>query len=152
MKKLRQKKLLELISNYEINTQEELIARLGQSGFDVTQATVSRDIRDLKISKIPTGTGSYRYVAPLQKNDTESGRFSDRRLNGSIISVDYASNIVVLKTHAGLAQAVAVGIDGMNLTEVLGCVAGDDTIMIVTRNAEAARDLSLHLREELGVD
>ena len=152
MKKLRQKKMLELISGHEINTQEELISRLREYGFEVTQATVSRDIRDLKIAKISTGAGTYRYVAPLQKNDVDSGRLSDRRLSGSITGVDHACNIVVLKTHAGLAQAVAVGIDGMNLSDVLGCVAGDDTIMIVTRNAEIAADIADHLRHELHID
>ena len=149
MKRLRQKKLIELITNHEVNTQEDLITHLRASGFEVTQATVSRDIRDLQIVKVATGDGNYRYVAPLRKDEEDTGVFSDRRLGGSIINVDHACNIVVLKTHVGLAQAVAVGIDGMNLTDVLGCVAGDDTIMIVTRNAETAADIADHLRAKL---
>ena len=146
MKRLRQKKLIELISNHEVTTQEDLIAHLRESGFEVTQATISRDIRDLQIVKVSTGNGNYRYVAPLRKDDEEKGGFSDKRLGGSLVSVDHACNIVVLKTHVGLAQAVAVGIDNMNLTDVLGCVAGDDTIMIVTRNESTACDLADHLR------
>ena len=142
MKKNRQEKLLELISRYEIDTQDELIERLRDYGYDVTQATVSRDIRELKISKMTTGKGTYRYVLPKQSVDTDSGmRFSTTVID-SIVSVDHACNIVVLKTYAGLAGAVAVGIDGMNMHQVLGCVAGDDTIIVVTRNEGSAKIIS----------
>ena len=140
MKKNRQEKLLEVISRYEIDTQDELIAILRDHGYDVTQATVSRDIRELKITKMPTGKGTYRYVLP-KEHDQKSGLATMKlgtTLLDSIVSVDYACNIVVLKTYAGLANAVAAGIDHMHLPEVLGCVAGDDTIILVTRDEDSA--------------
>ncbi len=146
-KKHRQEKLLELISRYEITTQDDLISRLRDYGFVVTQATVSRDIRELQIAKMTTGKGTYRYVLPKQQPEVSSGgmKFSTTLVD-SIISVDHAANMVVLKTYAGLAQAVAVGIDGMNLHQVLGCVAGDDTILIVSRDAECATVIADNIR------
>ena len=136
--------MLELISRYEIETQDELITRLRENGFEVTQATVSRDIRELKIAKMTTGKGSYRYVLPKQESST--GMKFSSALTDSIISVDHACNIAVLKTYPGLANAVAVGIDSMNLPQILGCVAGDDTIMIVSRDAECATVIADRIR------
>ena len=148
MKKNRQEKLLEVISRYEIDTQDELIAILRDNGYEVTQATISRDIRELKITKMPTGKGTYRYVLPKR---AEKGGISSMKLGttllDSIVSVDFACNIVVLKTYAGLANAVAAGIDHMNLHQVLGCVAGDDTIMLVTRDAETAEQIADRIRK-----
>ncbi|MBQ8310789.1 MAG: arginine repressor [Clostridia bacterium] len=142
MKRNRQEKLLELISRYEIDTQDELIARLRDNGFEVTQATVSRDIRELKIAKMTTGKGTYRYVLPKQVVDGSAGMKFNRALIDSVISVDHACNIVVLKTYPGLANAVAVGIDSMNLHQILGCVAGDDTIMVVSRDEDCAKAMA----------
>ena len=105
MKRLRQEKMLELISKYEIDTQDELIERLRESGFEVTQATVSRDIRELHISKMTTGKGTYRYVLPKQNAPVYNMKFSSTLID-ALISVDYACNIIVLKTHAGLANAL----------------------------------------------
>lgn len=144
MKKTRQEKIAELITTYDIETQDELIARLKEHHFDVTQATVSRDIREMHISKMTTGKGTYRYVLPPKKDDGWSS-FSSRLLH-SIVKVDHAQNVVVVKTHAGLAGAVAVGIDAMNQSDVLGCVAGDDTIMIVCRDEGCADAFRQHLR------
>lgn len=141
MKRNRQEKMLELISRYEIDTQDELIARLRENGFDVTQATVSRDIRELKIAKMTTGKGTYRYVLPEQV-DHGTGVKLNATLINSIVNVDHACNIVVLKTYPGMANAVAVGIDSMNMQQILGCVAGDDTIMIVSRDEECAASIS----------
>lgn len=146
MKKHRQEKLLELISRYEIDTQDELIERLRDHGFNVTQATVSRDIRELKIAKMTSGRGSYRYVLPRQSTDGASSMGFSNSLIDSIVSVDHACNMVVLKTYSGLAQAVAVGIDGMDMHQVLGCVAGDDTIMIVARDEECATVIADRIR------
>lgn len=143
MKKNRQEKLLEVISRYEIDTQDELISILRDHGYDVTQATVSRDIRELKITKMPTGSGHYRYVLPKRLEHNAPGMMKlGTTLIDSIVSVDYACNLVVLKTYAGMAQAVAAGIDHMNIHQVLGCVAGDDTIMIVARDEEAAQAIN----------
>lgn len=146
MKKHRQEKMLELISKYEIDTQDELIERLRDHGFEVTQATVSRDVRELKISKMTTGKGTYRYVLPKQSAEKTPGMKFSNTLIDSIVSVDHACNIVVLKTYAGLAQAVAVGIDGMSMHQILGCVAGDDTIMIVSRDESCATEIADRVR------
>ncbi len=147
MKKHRQEKIRELISIFEIGTQDDLIGKLREFNYDVTQATISRDIREMKISKMLTKNGSYRYVLPAIKDSGDPSNmfhFSATIIN-AIIHVDHACNIVVLKTHAGLAQAVAVGIDAMDSPEVLGCVAGDDTIMIVSRNEESAVKISANI-------
>ena len=148
MKRNRQEKMLELISRYEIDTQDELIARLRDCGFEVTQATISRDIRELKIAKMMTGKGSYRYVLPKQTAAGSGQKFSTALID-SIVSVDCACNIVVIKTYPGLANAVAVGIDNLNFSQILGCVAGDDTIMIATRDYESADMICNRLHELL---
>ena len=145
MKRLRQEKLLELISKYEIDTQDELIDRLRENGFEVTQATISRDIRELKISKMTTGKGTYRYVLPKQTNTASNLKFNSALID-ALINIDYACNIVVLKTHAGLANALAVGIDAMHLESILGCVAGDDTILLVSRNEDDAKHIAERFR------
>ena len=139
MKKRRQEILLELIAKNEIETQDELIALLRASGHDVTQATVSRDIRELHISKMTTGRGTYRYVVPGDKEN--SGSAFGNVLRGSVIGVDHANNLVVIKTQPGLANAVAVGIDGMHMVDILGCVAGDDTILLVARTESVAQSI-----------
>lgn len=138
--------MLELISKYEIETQDELIERLRECGFEVTQATISRDIRELKISKMTTGKGTYRYVLPKQNTMVPNMKFNSALID-ALISIDYACNIIVLKTHAGLANALAVGIDAMHLEEILGCVAGDDTILMVSRSEEAAHRIANRIRE-----
>ncbi len=141
MKGNRQKKILEIISRYHIETQDDLIERLLMEGFSVTQATVSRDIRELQLNKVMTGKGSYRYVAP-KKEEMVAGMKINAALVDSIINVDFAQNLVVVHTLPGLAQAVAAGIDNLNLAEVLGSVAGDDTILVATRNETAAKSIS----------
>ena len=145
MKTKRHSKILELISEKDIATQEDLLVYLRKSGFDVTQATVSRDIRELKISKMTTGKGTYRYVLPKQTAPVSNLKFNSALID-ALISIDYACNIVVLKTHAGLANALAVGIDAMHLENILGCVAGDDTILLVSRSEEAAREIANRFR------
>ena len=150
MKRSRQEKMLELISRYEIDTQDELISRLRENGYDVTQATVSRDIRELKIAKMTTGKGTYRYVLPKQI-DGNSGMKFNSALIDSIVSVEHACNIVVLKTYPGLANAVAVGIDSMSLQEILGSVAGDDTMLLVVKTSDGAKALEQELRDIFGL-
>ncbi len=148
MKKNRQEKLLELISRYEIDTQDDLIDRLRENGYDVTQATISRDIRELKIAKMTTGKGTYRYVLPKHMEPGSGVNFSAALID-SITHVDCAQNLVVLKTYPGLASAVAGGIDRMNLQQILGCVAGDDTILVVTRDNDCAEMLSDQMHDLL---
>lgn len=148
MKKNRQEKLLEIISRYEVDTQEELIRYLQEAGYDVTQATVSRDIRELKIVKMNTGRGSYRYSLPKQGANGAGVKFNTALVD-SIVNVEYANNLLVLKTYPGLAQAVASGIDRTEIRQILGCVAGDDTILVVTKDNESAQVLSNQIHELL---
>lgn len=151
MKSNRQKKILEIINRYHIETQDDLIDRLLVEGFSVTQATVSRDIRELQLSKVLTAKGSYRYVAP-KKEEMVTGMKINAALVDSILNVDYAQNLVVVHTFPGLAQAVAAGIDNLALAEVLGCVAGDDTILVATRSETAAKSISerIHVMMKAG--
>jgi transcriptional regulator of arginine metabolism len=141
MKSNRQKKILEIVNRFHVETQDDLIAYLETEGYSVTQATISRDIRELQLTKVLTTRGTYRYIAP-KREDMVSGLKFNAALVDSIISVEYALNMIVIKTYPGLAQAVAAGVDNLSLAEVLGCVAGDDTIMIVTKNESAAKNIS----------
>lgn len=135
MKSKRQQKILEIISNNDIETQEELINALKDEGFNATQATVSRDIRQLKLLKLTSG-GVYKYVAP--KTELENTSKYNHALFSSITEITYALNNVVIKTTPGLAQAVAAGIDSLNDSDVLGCVAGDDAIILVSKSEAAS--------------
>ena len=141
MKVKRHNKILEIIENNNIETQEELIAKLRLAGYDVTQATVSRDIRELKLLKQMSDTGTYKYVVP-KNNSSENHHVYSRAISSSIKSVDSSYNDIVIKTYPGMAQAVAAGVDSLHEADILGCVAGDDCIIIVTRDAEAAVAIS----------
>ena len=145
MKSVRQDKILEIINKYEVETQDDLISRLNAEGFNVTQATISRDIRQMKLTKVLTGRGSYRYIQSRQTAGKESIRFNNA-LADSILNVDYAGNLIVLKTYPGLDSAVATGIDSIHMVDILGCVAGDDTIMIVARDEQKASEISDKLK------
>jgi len=140
MKVKRHNKILEIIENYNIETQEELITKLGLAGFEVTQATVSRDMRELKLMKQMSDSGSYRYV--VSKTNGSNQHVYNKAIVNSIKSVDYALNNVVIKTYPGMANAVAAGIDATHEASILGCVAGDDCIIIVTRNEGDSHDLA----------
>ena len=146
MKKNRLNKIIEIINTYEVETQDDLIVHLQAAGFSVTQATVSRDIRELGLSKVVTGRGSYRYILPKADRGIRNLQFN-HALAETITRVEVAQNIIVLHTYAGMAQAVALEVDHLSHSGILGCVAGDDTIIIVARdNAEAAL-LSEQLQE-----
>ena len=137
MKKNRLDKIIDIITNCEVETQDELITYLKDACYAVTQATVSRDIRELKLAKVMTGRGSYRYVLPKEDKDTRRLHIS-HALAETIVRVEAAQNIIVLHTYAGMAQAVALEVDHLSHPSLLGCVAGDDTIIIVARdNADA---------------
>ena len=135
MKKSRHEKIKELVEQYEIETQEELANRLKEAGYHVTQATVSRDIRELKLSKISGGDGRQRYTI-LTHNDHYLSDKYIRVLKDGFVSMDMAQNILVVKTVSGMAMAVAAAIDAMKLKEIVGSIAGDDTIMIAVRTTE----------------
>ncbi len=136
MKKNRQEALIEIIKQNEVSTQGALTALLKAQGYDVTQATVSRDIRDLKIIKIQGKSGRLCYGMPDNKNSV-SHTGAVRIFKEGITSVDYAGNIVIVKTLSGMANAVGAGIDALSDGDILGTVAGDDTIMCVVRDTDA---------------
>lgn len=138
MKKKRHEKIIDLITRYEVETQEELVDRLRADGYEVTQATVSRDIRELKLSKIPNGRGKQKYVA-FQWEEVQLGDKYARVLKEGYVSMDLAQNLLVLKTVSGMAMAVAAAVDAMSIEEVVGCIAGDNTVMMAMRNVQDAR-------------
>ena len=135
MKVSRHAKIIELINQYDIETQEELADRLNQSGFKVTQATVSRDIRDLKLTKMSVDGGKQKYVIIKPEDGGMTEKYM-RVLRDGYVSMDMAQNILVIKTVSGMAMAVAAAIDAMQWKEVVGCIAGDDTIMCAIRTVE----------------
>ena len=141
MKSQRQAKILEIISNKNIETQEQLLAELQAEGFRGTQATISRDIKELRVVKELTSLGNYRYTV----STSDLGNSFSARLNTifreCVISFDYAQNIIVVRTLPGLASAAGSAIDAMNLHSIVGTLAGDDTVMIVMRDTNAAATL-----------
>ena len=135
MKKTRHRKIVEIIEKRDVETQEELAGYLKEAGFAVTQATVSRDIRELKLSKVPTGGGKQKYVI-LKQDDSHMGDKYIRVLRDGFISMDMAQNILVIKTVSGMANAAGAALDNMNYSEVVGCIAGDDTIACINRSTD----------------
>ena len=152
MKVNRHAKIIELINKYHIETQEELAEYLNQEGFKVTQATVSRDIRDLKLTKIPSENGKQRY-ALHQHNENGMSEKYIRVLREGYLSMDMAQNILVIKTVAGMASAVCAALDAMKWNEVVGCIAGDDTIMVAVRTVnDTVHVKNLALIDEIEVE
>ena len=144
MKTKRQRKIIELITNYDIETQEELAAKLVENGFNVTQATISRDIRELNLTKIATKGGKQKYAVQSSSDIVSNSKYM-RVLNDGIITMDTAGNILVVKTVSGMAMAVAAALDAMQIKEILGCIAGDDTIMCVVKHAEETDRVKEHI-------
>ena len=139
MKLSRHAKIYDLIDEYNIETQDELVDRLRKSGYDVTQATVSRDIRELKLSKVKLGNGKKKYAVIREKTDPTQRLI--RTIKDGLLSSELAGNILVLKTNEGMAMAVAAAIDNLKFEEVVGCIAGDDTIMCVVKTVEDGKSL-----------
>lgn len=135
MKVSRHAKIIELIRQYDIETQEELAERLNQAGFKVTQATVSRDIRDLKLTKVAVKGKQQKYVV-MKPDEEDLDEKYIRILRDGFVSMDMAQNILVIKTVSGMAMAVAAAVDAMKWQEVVGSIAGDDTIMCAIRTVE----------------
>ncbi len=146
MKSKRHAKVLELIAKYNIETQEELSDRLEQEGFHVTQATVSRDIRELKLTKVPGSAGRQKYAA-LNETYVNMGEKYIRVFKDGFVSMDMAQNILVIKTVAGMAMAVAAALDAMDCIEIVGSIAGDDTVMCAVRTVEDTEILMERLRK-----
>ena len=140
MKKIRHRKIVEIIEKNDVETQEELACYLKEAGFAVTQATVSRDIRELQLSKVLSGNGKQTYVV-LRHDDSHLGDKYIRVLRDGFVSMDMAQNILVVKTVSGMAMAVAAALDALKFSEVVGCIAGDDTIMAAVRTVEETQAL-----------
>ena len=150
MKKNRHVKIFELISKYEIETQDELLDHLRREGFDVTQATVSRDIRELDIVKISTDRGTYKYTsAHAPQLQSKKSMSLANALVDAVQSVTCAQNIIVIKTTPGMSSPVAVAIDNLSDPRILGCVAGDDTIIMVTSDNVSAQEVGGRLKSLL---
>ncbi len=146
MKANRHAKILEIIRKYEVDTQEELCSRLNEAGFKVTQATVSRDIRELKLTKVSISGGRQKYTS-LTDNSSELEEKYIRVFKDGVVSMDLAQNILVIKTVSGMAMAVAAALDAMDCHEIVGSIAGDDTIMCAVRTVEDAAELMRRLRK-----
>ena len=150
MKNLRQQKILELIARYEINTQEMLIEMLKAEGFTATQTTISRDINQLKLVKAIGHDGSYRYISPSIKKEN-SMPVMNSALTDAVVKVEAAGNLVVIKTLSGMANAVAVCVDSLEHNDIVGSVAGDDTILLVMRSEELALGIESKLKATFGL-
>lgn len=148
MKYSRHSKILEIIEGHDIETQDELANELRSAGFKVTQATVSRDIKEMRLIKVLTKDGKYKY-ASIKENE---GAVNDRFLKifkNSVLSVDSAGHMIVIKTLVGSASAAAVAIDAFNLTDIVGTIAGDDTIFMVIKSEEKVKSTLEHFNHLL---
>lgn len=145
MKLSRHSKILDLILRYDIETQEDLAKRLAEAGYNVTQATISRDIKDLKLIKVLGEHGVYKYVQSDRETASKEKNLSSI-IRNSVLSVAFAVNLVVIKTHAGMAQAAGSVIDSIGFEEIIGCVAGDDTLLCVTQTEKHAQTLTEKLK------
>ena len=146
MKNKRQAKIMEIISNINVETQEQLLALLQEEGFRVTQATISRDIKDLRIIKELTSLGTYRYAASASEVRNSFTSRLNTIFKECVVSFDYAQNIIVIRTMPGFASAAASAIDAMHMKTIVGSLAGDDTVMIVMRDNNAAAALCDEIR------
>lgn len=148
MKRERQSRILELVSTQDIETQEELVAILKDEGYSVTQATISRDINELRLGKLPGGNGK-RKIAVQPTGDVHlTGKYI-RVLRDGFVSMDNAQNILVVRTVSGMAMAVAASLDALHMKEVVGSIAGDDTIMMAIRTTEETKTVMDRIREFL---
>ncbi len=146
MKSKRQAKILEIISNTSIGTQEELMQSLTDQGFCVTQATISRDIREMGIVKVQTSTGEYRYAATAKERDAKIPIRFTAIFAEAVSAVDSAKNIVVVKCHTGMANAVCAALDSMQMDNAVGTISGDDTFIIIMRDDEGAQNMVSRLK------
>ena len=148
MKNIRHNLILEIIESKDIETQEELAEELMERGVKVTQATVSRDIKELRLLKVLSGTGHYKYATVEYAERGMNERFA-RILSESIISVDSANNIIVIKTMPGLASAACAALDKVNMPEIIGTLAGDDTCFVVLRDPTSATSICAEIKEQI---
>ena len=149
MKKRRQEKIIELISEYEIETQEDLARYLNEAGYSVTQATVSRDIREMSLVKVPGSHAKQRYWMVSEGGGGGSSGFGKQYvgvMQDAVVSMEQAGNLLVIKTASGMAMAVAAAVDAMNLEGIVGSIAGDDTIMCAVRTEEMVEKVMEEIR------
>ncbi len=148
MKPGRQTKIIEIINKYEIETQDELVEYLEREGLHVTQATISRDIRELKLTKVATASGKKKYITLYEMDEDLMEKYV-RIFREGFLSMDMAQNILVIKTVSGMAMAVAAALDAMNYSEIVGSIAGDDTIMSAIRTVDDTEKLMRKLNKLL---
>lgn len=149
MKSARHKKILEIITDHDVDTQEELMSRLKDAGFPVTQATISRDIKDLRIIKTLSDAGHYRYFCPYGNGMDSSAKFNSL-FSDSATSVTAAGNIAAVKCHPGMAQAICTAMDAVHWEEVVATLAGDDTIFVLCVDDNAAKTIARKLNSLIG--
>lgn len=148
MKTKRQAQILELINQHSIETQEELLEKLKVCGFRVTQATVSRDIKELRLLKTLLPDGKYRYTS-IEKNSIDNTNDFRAFFAGAVVSVKFAQNIIVIKTTSGMAQGICASLDSVNFQQLLGTIAGDDTIFAVCTDSQTANEFVKELNKLL---
>ncbi len=136
MKSKRHLKILSLIKNEDIGTQQELAARLHESGIEVTQATISRDIKKLGLLKVPDGKGGYKYSFPNRNNKVDARNWLEKMFQDFVVDMDYSENLILLKTVNGTAGGLGVALDNSDLDGIMGTIAGDDTLLLVIKNKE----------------
>jgi transcriptional regulator of arginine metabolism len=141
MKNKRQLKILNLIKNEVISTQEELVQRLEEEGIKVTQATVSRDIKKLALIKIPDEEGRYKYALANQKSNSENKYWLKKMFNNLVADIDFSDNIILLKTVKGTAGGLGEALDNANWKNIIGSVAGDDTLLLIIKPVEKTEDV-----------
>ena len=146
MKSKRQEKIIEIIETHDIETQDELAEKLHEAGFPTTQATISRDIREMKLTKIAAPGGKQKYIA-LKSKDYHTTEKYKRVLSDGVMSMEAAQNIIVIRTVVGMAMAVAAAIDNLHIIGIIGCIAGDDTIMCVAKGNEMAKDVIKNIKK-----
>lgn len=149
MKTKRQEKILEIIREHDVETQEQLLTELAAAGFTATQATISRDIRQLRIVKQLAPSGVYRYQTAVHPAEHQFSERLNVIFKQSITSVDYAQNILVIKTMVGMANAAMAALDAMNIPEIVGTLAGDDTAFAVLRDTPSAANLCAEIRSQV---
>ena len=145
MKSSRQDEILRIIREKDVETQEELAEELRKNGYKVTQATVSRDIRELRLLKVAANGGGFKYARPERHETAVSDRLT-RILNDSLVNVDFSGNMIVVKTLSGSANVAAEALDNLGWEEILGTIAGDNTIFVVVRDETEAADISERIR------
>lgn len=144
MKKNRHEAILSLIEKEDIGTQEELMLKLNMLGYKVTQATVSRDINQLKLIKTPVNSGQYKYSFVKNNSEDYSGKYFSI-LSHSVMSVNYAGNMAVIKCYSGMAQAACAAVDSLNIENIIGTLAGDDTIFLLCKSEDSAKDFKAYI-------